>query len=79
MKMEVLSKTINCVTGDTNVSRYSSRHFIGETIVLKVTPNEGYKCTKLMVNGKSVALDNLKYAFVAERKAYTVKAAYESE
>ena len=75
----VAAQTISNVANDNKTTQISTTHFMGETIVLTVTPSEGYKCTKLLVNGRSVTLDNLTYALLTERKTYTIEAAYEQE
>ena len=75
----VAANTINYFSGETAVIQESTTHFVGEKVTLTVTPNEGYNCIGLQVNGNPVKLDNNIYTFVATRKQYAVEAVYEAE
>ena len=75
----ISANKVSAVKGKEIVSQESTQHFIGETITLTVTPNEGYRCVRLKVNGKIVTLSNGIYTFVATKPEYTVEAVYEAE
>ena len=51
-------------------------YLIGETVTLTVTPNEGYACASLSVNGEAVELTNGTYTFTATDASYQIEAVY---
>ena len=49
----------------------------GETVILTVTPDEGYKATEVTVNGETITPDSDAYSFIMPAEDTTVSVAFE--
>lgn len=64
----------DCTNGA--VTTDHKNYLLNEDVILKVTPDNGYDCTSLKVNGEKVTISNGTYIFKATEKTYKVEAVF---